>query len=696
MKVSWREAKYSGVCACGESVAAGSNVVFRNKKVQFCAKCKDSTNINFGASLARMVATLTDEQRAIVFGWRSGYARLIACAGSGKTRITVATAGALVHSGVKPSRILITSFTNKATDELRRRLTTTFGGVGADITCGTFHSLVRGWLINFCLSIGDTQTIQRLQSTIDGSGWKQPSRFNEDEQKFLPRNVYDLAWQLLRHGDLHPYLPDEKGLGIKPWCYNFAETYLEGVKLLQAYIVGPDDDSEIECMCESGPLEEIIKIDAFYKLFSRAVKALSSSTFDEWMYIAAKLCQIYPQFPQHIASQYDYIIVDEAVDNNLAQLTIADALSKHGRGNLLVVGDIRQSIYSFRGAYPTFTIDLSTFVGRPITTWFLTRNFRSTSPIVELGNRIAVGKSWMVGPEAIACRVDANRESITIWQPDTLADEGAEIAAYCKLHYGTQIAVLSRTNAGLAETEIELFRAQVPFVLAKGCGFFGRKVVRQAVCYLRCAFGAPNENAVKAVVPRSLGATFARRVVAAANGNGITTTAAMRMIGGAAHAANIIDEVAAQTNIRSAVKCIGRLLHVTDRGGMDNSDAENIGALADIVSAFANVNELLKYVDYTERERKEEKGAVTLSTVHSAKGLEWDTVIIVQAINGMFPHMLSNGEDEKEEEVRVQYVAVTRAMNQLILSAAVIGRNNKRVSPAPMVVTAANMLGVEL
>jgi DNA helicase-2/ATP-dependent DNA helicase PcrA len=734
--------RFAGTCACGSSFNVGATIIFNDRRVRGCPACEYGVRLERDrlASLAELpkrvreeMGKLTDEQREVAFKYRGGYARLIAAAGSGKTSTFATLVGNLIVNGVPPNRILAMTFTRDGAREMTARLARLFGAALQDVAVGTLHSFSGRWLENhFKQTLLGLEAV-RIRNPLDGSGQVDRSRFPAEVHRELPRDPEGLAVQLLGVNPI-PWLKLKNPLGVdKKPNYFMAKDYLRAVGWMCANIVAPESEDAEKVEAQFG----LAMLQRFYGLYFEAMQALGVSVFDEWVYLAGKLAKESPEFVQSIASQFDYVVVDEAQDNSMAQLILAHKVAEAGKGNLLLIGDVAQSIYTFRGALPEFVLEAEKYTHRAVGTLHLTRNFRSAAPIIELGNAIVEGAKWNISPPAIPGRPDANvppAAALTVWDPATTVDEGERVAGVCravmdalpeKNPHPRPVAVLSRTNGGLGPTEASLLRQQIPYVISNGSGFFNRWEVRVALAHLSLAAGVVSNDIIKLATQapyRSLGVGFAKQVqerlaqtVAEfeANGkpapkpDGRAVIYAMRQVmqrssryaSGGRLFTQDLEAIVNEPGIVSQASraCAYVRDHLRSRGGnnddVDDNRIENLRVLSEVAVRFESLAELVHYgLIGANAATESNTPAISLSTVHRYKGLEAPGVIIVSAMTGHFPH--EKAQDVQGEERRIEYVAVTRARDRLVISTPVWNNRKQLTTYSWMARLARRLLGV--
>lgn len=727
--------QFAGVCACGSAFLPQQTIVFRDGKVRGCPACELGVRLERErlASLAalpgavtREVAALTDEQRLVASGYTTGYARLVAAAGSGKTRTFASLVGKLISHGVDPARILAMTFTKEGAKEMTARLAHMFGPSMQDVAVGTLHSFSGRWLKDYYQRTMQGLQAVRIKNVLDGSGKPDRNRFDPAILRDLPRDPEGLAVKLLGIEEI-TWMKLKQGLGVdKKPSYFLAKDYLRAVGWLTANIIAPDSENALVVEEQFG----LIKLREFYGLYLRALDALGMSVFDEWVYLAGKLARDedpalptgFPTFVAGIAAQFDYVMIDEAQDNSAAQLILAHKVASSGKGNLLLIADARQAIYEFRGAMPEFVLEAEKYTGRDVKTLYLTANFRSASPIVALGNLLVKGAAWSIGPEVTASRIGAEvppENALTVWDPFDTVDEGERCAAVCESvlkslptanPHPRPVAILSRTNGGLGPSEAALLRKQIPYIISSGSGFFNRWEVRVAMAHLSLAAGVVSQDVIKLATQaprRALGNAFAKAVLERLGENAMgreqsglpplnppealvfAMQQAMQRSSKFASDGRklvadiqaIIDEPGITSQAQRACSYVRDWLKAkakaAEAADTDDNRLENLRVLSEVAVRFESIGELVHYAAIGANAQTDaDKPAITLSTIHRCKGLEFPGVIIVSAFKGHFPHEKANQGAIEGEERRIEYVAVTRARDRLVISTPV--QNNRR------------------
>ena len=645
---------------------------------------------------------LNEEQTAAVLQ-QDGPVLIIAGAGSGKTRVLTSKIAMLLENGVNPDEILALTFTKKAAGEMKWRIRKMIGDEAAKgLAIGTFHSVFIKFLRLYHEYIGfpedftiydesDTESCLRtcVGETLFGPDWnnKEVLKALSEEQKKARKIA------------MNPYKPhDIRGL------ISLAKN---GMVLPKAYKA---DAGRMALDRKYGrPL-----LADIYALYMRKCFQAGVMDFDDILVYMELLLQCRPSVQEALARKFCYILVDEYQDTNQVQYDIVTRLASVHR-NICVVGDDSQSIYAFRGAkienilhfqddYP----DMKTFR--------LELNYRSTPQIVDAANKLIEHNSDRLPKNCVSKR--RSGEEILVQFCETDRDEARFVRSYIQEKSridGTpysNFAVLYRTNAQARALEDELLRSQVPYVVYSGVSFFDHTEVKDVIAYLRLVVNPGDDEAFKRICNRpSRGISDATLTVLEAKGAAIGSSL-IRMAAGASTESLGLKEKPCGA-LREFSELIYRLRKETAE--MDAYEAaqyivDKTGILEfykkedgdDGVSKANNISELLTSALYYVQDTKEawendlperepatslrdyleniallsnadtpdgNPNHVSLMTSHCAKGLEFRTVFVVGVEEGLFP-LVRDGSTafDEEEERRLFYVSVTRAMDKLILT----------------------------
>jgi DNA helicase-2/ATP-dependent DNA helicase PcrA len=548
-----------------------------------------------------LLAALDPEQRAVALA-RSGPVCVLAGAGTGKTRaITHRIAYAVATGVVSPAQVLALTFTVRAAGELRGRLRGLGGGAEA-VRATTFHAAALRQLTYFWPRV------------IGGRA---------------PRLV-ESKMPLLREA--------ARGLGLRTEGAALAEavTEIEWAKVCQVH---PDSYVFAATEAGRGPSAGVDDTGRLYAAYEALRRDRQLIDFESVLELTAAILLTEAAAAREVHAAFRYFTVDEFQDVNPLQKLLLDAWLG-GRQELCVVGDPRQTIYSFTGATSeylrSFTVDYP-----KATMVRLVRDYRSTPQVVSVANRLVAvpaGQGGPAGSDALVAQRPPGPEPVVTRYADEEAEAAgvaAEIAALTRTGVRPhEIAVLLRINAQMERFERALSDAKVPYVVRGGERFYDRPEVRQALVLLRGAARAAGAGTDATGLPGELPAAV-RHVLASA---GLT---------------------AAPPPARGAVRERWESLSAI-AGLADDLAVARPGAT---LAEFA-----VELVERAETGHAPVAEAVTLATMHAAKGLEWDAVLLPGLTEGIMPIVHARTAEAVEEERRLLYVAVTRARVHLALS----------------------------
>lgn len=613
---------------------------------------------------------LNAEQRRAVMT-RSGPLLVLAGAGSGKTRVITYRIAELIRHGTRPERILAVTFTNKAAREMRDRAAALLGKKRRGDKrpeISTFHSL--------CVRI--------LRRNIERLGY--PSAFSiydDNEQESIARSTLrDLrvGQESLRPGDLVGLIGAWKTRGVRP---DNAETVAE------------TDKEQLAAM-------------AFGK-YQSALRAAGALDFDDLLLCTEELFAKFEDVRRAEAGRFDHVLIDEYQDTNDLQYRIVRALSRDHQ-NLCVVGDDDQSIYGWRGAEVAHILGFQKD-WKGATVARLEDNYRCRETILELANTLIAHNRNRHAKVLRASRRGGDPPRFLKFESET--SEAEELVREIKRRISPEngertsprdYAILFRTNEQPRSFEMELRRERIPYVLVGGQSFYDRKEIRDVLAYLKVLANPADEVSLLRIIntPRrgisdAVVETLLQRAVAegrplwevlpAAVTDGDVPHVAGERVNAFRAMLEKYREMMAKTPWADAMTSL--LSEIGYRAELDRvyknpADAaarwESIGEL---VSALAQSqsngkSSLRDFLDETAlagkddlAKEEERPAAVTLMTLHSAKGLEFPHVYMVGLEEGLLPHRRSV-EDKSgagiDEERRLSYVGVTRARDSLTLS----------------------------
>lgn len=592
---------------------------------------------------------LNDAQRDAVLA-TTGAVSVLAGAGSGKTRVLTTRIYHLILEGVPAERILAVTFTNKAAREMRERLAHRLGDTPLPFVA-TFHGLGRELLERYGTRIG----VPRYFSIFD----------RDDSKDAIKRVLKDMDIdpKELSPGYVLGRISKEKGEGNTP--ERFRET--EGRKSFQARVVAD--------------------VWPRYEAIVRKEKALD---FDDLLCLPVQLLRDHEDIRREAENLYSHIHVDEFQDTNTLQGTLTNYLARV-HGNLFVVGDIDQCIYTWRGATIENLLEFDRQYPNARTI-VLAHNYRSTKTIVAAGNQIIEKNHNRKEKRAITDNPDGER--IRLHMARSAEGEARWIAreAAKAIRAGTppeEIAVLFRTNFQSRTLEEAFLQENLPYKVL-GTRFLDRKEVKDVLAWVRLALEPTREtDLVRAIQSpsRGIGKVTLGKIIEGKRellrpAERAKVEAFEKVIAELHEASK---ELIPSAFVRLVIEKSGLETALGEGSEEDQERLLNVRELASLASrfdAFAGEAGIAAFLaesalagDQDELDRDPKKTGVTLMTVHAAKGLEFDTVFVSGLEEGLFPHAGHEGEKrDEEEERRLFYVAVTRAKRRLALTLARVRR----------------------
>ena len=578
----------------------------------------------------------------------------------------------LQERGVPPWQILAVTFTNKAAKEMRDRLERLVGPVARDLTVGTFH--------NFCVRIlrqhGHHFGLDRSFTIYD----------SDDQLAVIKRALKELDLDAKQHPP---------------------RAILSRISAAKSVRATPDDfRNQVETYND----EIVARV---YPVYQRMLREYQGLDFDDLLNRTVELFQYVPEVLKRFQERYRYIMVDEYQDTNLVQYSLIHQLADGPDANLCVVGDEDQSIYRFRGADITNIRNFRRDYPKA-TTIFLEQNYRSTQPILEAA--MGVIKE---NPERTEKQLRAVHGTGTKVQVQELYDERQEaqflVTEISRLHAMRKhpyrdFAIMYRTNAQSRPIEQALDRAKIPLQLIGGIRFHERQEVKDVMALLRAIVNPADTISLRRVIGSDmpLGRGIGPKALEAIEGWATETSFSLAsgfealldaeegmprhmppQVSGRSKAA-LLDFARALSDLRRAAGTLGLaefFKEALDRSGYvtfleESAQAErleNIGELGNEISRWPDQTPINGLTSYLEEKAlvsaadtiEDDDDQVTLITLHAAKGLEFPVVFLVGLEEGLLPHSrAAQSEDprELEEERRLAYVGITRAMRQLYLT----------------------------
>lgn len=618
---------------------------------------------------------LNDEQRDAVLH-TDGPVMVLAGAGSGKTRVLTFRVAHLINQGVNPARILALTFTNKAAKEMKERIKSIVGNEKANsVWMGTFHSIFA--------------RILKIESELIGYS-KDFSIYDTEDSKNLIKNIV-------------------KDMKLDDKIYNTGYV-LNRISAAKMNLIDHEQyakDAEIQSQ-DIYARKPLVK--QIYAEYYRRCRRSNAMDFDDLLFNTNLLFYNFPQTLRKYQERFEYVLVDEYQDTNIAQYFILKKLAELRR-NICVVGDDAQSIYGFRGAsiqnilnfnkdYP----DLKIFK--------LEQNYRSTKRIIDAANSVIENNKNKL--HKLVWTDNDKGEPISVVKAISEVDEALIVANsifHTKMTYrmaNSDFAVLYRTNAQSRVLEDALRKLNIPYRVYGGMSFYKRKEVKDLIAYFKLIVNPSDNEAFYRIVnypARGIGNTTLSKITLMAEDNNaslwdilcqidafktdlasstikrltdfrdfiISFQEKMDMI----PASELANQVALESGLiktfaeDQTLEGVARLQNIESLlNGVveyENEFREVNNGLNPTLSDFLQNVSLLTSLD--EDQDKENTDFVSLMTVHAAKGLEFPYIYVVGMEENLFPSSMSmSTEAEIEEERRLFYVAITRAMKKLTLS----------------------------
>lgn len=587
---------------------------------------------------------------------------ILAGAGSGKTKTLTHRIAYLIASGkAKPNQILAVTFTNKAAKEMRARLAHLLGGSSDDRAfmpfMGTFHGI--------CVRL----------LRFDG------------EHVQIPKN-YVIFDEADRQGAVKQAL---RQLGVSEKQYS-PSSVANIISSAKNELMPPSEYNSLARL----PLQKVAA-DA-YAIYERIRREAAALDFDDLISETVRLLKTVPAVRQKWQTQFKYILIDEYQDTNMAQYNLVKLLTNQ-QNNLCVVGDDWQSIYSWRNA--DFRNILNFERDNPGALIIkLEQNYRNTKNILDAAQNV-ITKNLQRSDKTLWTKAGAG-SPVSIQYVSTESHEGELVvsriknAVQLRVRRYKDFAVLYRTNAQSRAIEEAFIRYGVPYRIVGGVRFYDRKEIKDLIAYLRMLF-QPSDRAsflrIVNIPTRGLGGVSVQKFLEWHQGSGLTLVQALERAneaGGITPKARKsfadlgemlarLQEVSQTTNLPDlldlVIKRAGYLDYLNDDSPQAEDRVENVKELVSVAREYADLGlsgfleevALISDLDAVQADQD----AVLLMTIHAAKGLEFPCVFMIGLEESIFPHSRALYEqDEMEEERRLCYVGMTRAREELMLTAA--------------------------
>ena len=611
----------------------------------------------------------TSQREAVTY--TEGPSLIVAGAGSGKTRVLTYRIAYLLQQGVPASSIMALTFTNKAAREMKERIMKLVSASDARYLCmGTFHSICTRLIRPHAELLGFTRDFTIYDTTDMKSVLKAICK-----ERGLDEKVYKPAAVLSR-------ISMAKNCGISPAQYGTNQQLLR-------------EDREVR-MYETATI---------YELYQARLKAANAMDFDDLLINMLRLLDISPEVRTQYQQQFRYLLVDEYQDTNYIQFLLVKRLAEP-QNNICVVGDDAQSIYSFRGADIRNILNFRQ-VYPQAKLFKLERNYRSTQNIVNAANSLIHKNIHQIEKTVYSEKEEGNPLALQAYMDDRAEAEGVtKLIQFAHRTNGyDDIAILYRTNAQSRAFENELRKHNIPYRIYGGTSFYQRKEIKDALGYFRLAVNPRDNEALLRIIAfpgRGIGDTTMKKVAANAIEHHRSYLDVMR----APEETALDVSAATKTKLRGFAALVDQLRTLSEE--VDAYEfAEQTLRMTGVMTALAldhtqegidrtqNVQELLNAIREFVEQRQNEgidytpitdflsevslltdqddnladtTERVTLMTVHAAKGLEFPVVFIAGLEENLFPSQFCVKPQEIEEERRLLYVAITRAMDRCYLS----------------------------
>lgn len=590
---------------------------------------------------------------------------MLAGAGTGKTRvITYRIAHLIIDKEVSSGNILAVTFTNKAAGEMKSRLQELIGNLANGVWMGTFHSICLGILRNEAEYAG----LPKSFSIID----------QEDRMAIIRQII--------------------KSLNIDPKQFS-PKSYLHAISSYK----------NTENYVQNEPIEETFHmLKTVYETYQRELELQRLVDFDDMISLCVRLFVNFPDILKKYQELYKYILVDEYQDTNAVQFRFLYLLAGKS-GNLCVVGDDDQSIYGWRGAEVRNILEFDK-VFENIREIKLEGNYRSGKSILSIANRLIEHNTYRRGKTLEA---SADKESeVRKFERYSDADEASFVAQtimeiYSKNISYDDIAILYRTNAQSLNFERALKVANIPHKVIGNIGFYQRREIKDILAYLKFADNPKDEQSFFrsiSVPKRGIGNSTNDKIISYAEENNITILEALetdlkflaKNKAAVERYTQLIHDVIECESIKEKIEIIldtikykEYLQNSGEEADVIDKKIENIDELISDAVRFEEQNGsslsdfLASAALISSNDEEGIEGSVKLMTIHAAKGLEFKIVFLTGLEEGLFPLGNEEGEANIEEERRLCYVGITRAMETLYITRARSRLRSGRHNQAP-------------
>lgn len=567
-----------------------------------------------------------------------------ATAGAGKTRVVVARASYMISNGVDPANILLTTFTNKAANEMKERIVDKIGEKGRRITVGTYHSICNRILRQYA----DKLEYNKSFTIID----------ENDSDKIMKEisNKYNLAMDLLK-----TTISAHKSHYLTP----------------QQALKEATSDTERQ-LAEA------------YENYQAELKRQMVMDFDDLIFNAVKLLELFPEVKENINSRWKYISCDEVQDSSILDSRLTYLLSGPNN-NIFLVGDDFQAIYGFR--YSDIEIMMNLKQTYPeLKVYNLGINYRSTETIVNVGKSIISHNKHQIEKE-VSCGRGVQGMKAVLTTCKSQQEQAKKVVAYIKTMHSKGVAykdmaILYRNNYLSRNVEKVLMENKIKYKIFGGVPFFNRAEIQDVLSYLRILVNPCDFQAFKRSIgcpKRGIGEKTLQKIEDFCRDNDLNVRDAIahksiplkgkakKSLDEYVEILNKIEKMSLEVEPYELIQFI--LLNTgyyawfrEQYKGDDLVDREeNLQELVSVAKEYDNVEDLVIQASLYKEELEDESDAVNLLTVHKSKGLEFTAVFIIDLAEGCLPSYRSVNPREIEEERRLMFVAATRAKDYLFM-----------------------------
>ena len=631
-----------------------------------------SQKFDFGnRDMENILDNLNKEQREAVQTIQ-GPLLVLAGAGSGKTKLLTSRIAYLIQNGVKPRNILAVTFTNKAAKEMKERLGNILGeNIVKYMWVGTFHGI--------CGRI--------LRENIENYSFQSGKKLDKNFSIYDENDSNAVIKQAIKKLNLDDKVYQPKL--VKSVISNAKN------KMQDAYTFATfarDFKSQ--------------KIAAIYEEYENALNNNNAIDFDDMLLLTVKLLEQCKEVRQLYYDRFQHILVDEFQDTNMAQYKLINMLYTNlepeipDERSLCVVGDVDQSIYSWRGADYTIILNFQKDF-KKTKLIKLEQNYRSTANILNVANAIIENNTERVDKVLYSQKGDG--ELIDYYEAQDEADEANFIASRIKQDSGgdyNRYAILYRTNSQSRALEEACMAAGIPYRIYGGLKFYDRKEIKDIIAYLKLIYNPDDSQSFRRIVnvpKRAIGDTTVKALSDFADSKDVSLFEAIKEIEESELSPrvqsklkdfaelilkfkNAVGSYSLQEFVTLVIEKSGYLAELQSQNTPESeADIENLQELVNVAGEFVPeesdnaLGEFLQQVALvSDLDGMDDiSNNVTLMTLHSAKGLEFPVVFLAGCDEGVFPHQRTfNIPSEMEEERRLMYVGVTRAEEKLYLSSA--------------------------